>query len=138
MCAAEELQGILEGLKAHADSYTATLLELRRDYLSCGRRGRDVEDAKDAMRQSARRIDSLGKLAAYGIRSMVPHPCFCSPRGIALSDMQQIVHNFEWFYRRVPCCRALCSAALPSCYLLRYSSVLLLTFLSELSEDPAA
>lgn len=71
VCTAKELNSILERLKAHADSYTTKLMALRREYISCGRRGRDVEDAKDAMRQSARRIDTLGKLAAYGIRSMV-------------------------------------------------------------------
>lgn len=70
-CTAQELQSILGGLKAHADKYTTELLALRHDYLSCGRRGRDVEDAKEGMRQRARRIDTLGDLAAYGIRRMV-------------------------------------------------------------------
>jgi hypothetical protein len=73
VCTLDGLKNILERLKAHADSYTATLLALRKEYLSCGRRGRDVEDAKAVMWQQSRRADTMGKLAAYGVRSMVLH-----------------------------------------------------------------
>lgn len=70
-CTPEALQAVLQELKAHADRYVATLLLLRDDYLPMGRRGKDVEDAKDGFRIRAKRYDTQGELRAYGLRSMV-------------------------------------------------------------------
>jgi hypothetical protein len=76
-CTHAHLELALARLKVHADAYTSELLALRRDFLACGRRGCDVAEAVEGMRQRARRADTLGDLAQYGLRRMVRHRRMC-------------------------------------------------------------
>nr|CAG9553000.1 UM005_0337.1 [Ulva compressa] len=69
-CTPAALEAVLQELKAHSDQYVAELLALRADLLPMGRRGKDVEDAKDGLRIRAKRYDTQGELRAYGLRSM--------------------------------------------------------------------
>lgn len=108
-CTPEALQAVLRELNAHSDRYVAELLALRGDYLPMGRRGKDVEDAKDGLRIRAKRYDTQGELRAYGLRSMACPPSCASVSTRGFLSLWQFILRSKGCTCCVSTLRQLCS-----------------------------